>query len=518
MDHSSPKPVKPTSPTKTTTAEPLKAATTPKSPQKQPEMTKAHQEPGSPTKLEPKTVAMPTEDFKTAAIKLPSIQELKPETPKIASIKLDLPAINHFKIKQEQPAIKSETIETLQVPAQSLKDPYCKPSLSCTTCRKLFEQSNISAIKNWPYATLNGDDYYEYICQQCSKTGTEQISRVSLGWLEVVTLTFLNLDSPHHIQDGVKYFHWKQNICEFIDQHWNRFWSKPKSTTWKNSVASCLSTGPRFISLSKSSVLDSTVGLWGLDIKVYLQEPRKFKHHTIPITKDGKLMEEKSVIVGTQPAKKKEATSTTTKRKKVLNLQLEFDPENSIEIYPDLDNPKSFPKLSTESTHTAPQCKISPNGLSVTNSSGYRMSKCTHGVWSGSWYFEVKFEKSGSLRIGWAQISGDLQAPCGYDQFSYSFRSSPGALFHQSREQRSNDAYKVGYRVGDVLGCVIVLPDSDGDLEVDEKLLARLWDTKQDSYLPFQTAPMIKLKGSRIEYYLNGEPLGVAFEEIYQGI
>lgn len=37
-------------------------------------------------------------------------------------------------------------------------------------------------------------------------------------------------------------------------------------------------------------------------------------------------------------------------------------------------------------------------------------------------------------RIGWSQISGDLQAPCGYDQFSYGFRASPGSLFHKSRK------------------------------------------------------------------------------------
>ena len=397
-------------------------------------------------------------------------------------------------------------------------DPTCRPALACSRCRKRFEQSEIKTIQSWPYRTLIGDDYYEYICQSCSKTGQEQISRVSMGWLEVVTLTFLNLETPHHVQDEIRYFHWKQNICDFIDKNWNRFWAKPKSTTWKNSVASCLSTAPRFKSLSKLSVLDSTVGLWGLDLAVLASELRKFKSHTMQISPAGELVEE----LKTAPAKKVKEPATVgaaaPKRKKPFSLQLEFDADSAIEIYPDLDNPKSAPKISSESTHTAPQCRISPNGMSVTNPAGYRMAKATHGVWNGNWYYEVKFEKSGSCRIGWSQISGDLQAPCGYDQFSYSFRSSPGSLFHCAREHPAPEAYKVGYQVGDVLGCVIYLPDVESELEVDERLLARLWDPERtESYMPFQTVAMIKVPKSRIEYYLNGKPLGTAFTNIYQG-
>ena len=438
----------------------------------------------------------------------------KPTATYSPEIKQDSPQKIDEITTENTPTIASETI----MPINSLYDPYGKPSLCCSSCRKRFEQSEIKTIQGWPYPTLIGDDYYEYTCQSCSKTGQEVVSRVSLGWLDVVTLTFLNLDSPHFVQEDIKYYHWKQNICEFIEKNWNRFWAKPKSSTWKNSVASCLSTGPRFKSLSKSSVMDSTVGLWGLDISIFLSEPRKFKSQTISLDKNGELLEESKVQ---QPKKVKEqsSNSATTKRKKVLNLQLDFDPDNAIEIYPDLDNPKTLPKLSTESTHSAPQCRISPNGMSVTNPSGYRMVKATHGVWSGNWYFEIKFEKSGSCRIGWSQISGDLQAPCGYDQFSYSFRSSPGSLFHASRERPAPESYKVGYKVGDVLGCVIVLPEVESDLEVDERLLARLWDPERtESYMPFQTMPMIKIPNSRIEYYLNGQPLGTAFTDIYQGI
>lgn len=55
-------------------------------------------------------------------------------------------------------------------------------------------------------------------------------------------------------------------------------------------------------------------------------------------------------------------------------------------------------------------------------------------------------------------ISGNLQAPCGYDKFSYSFRSRLGTRFHQSRGKHYCDG---GYSEGDVLGFFIHLPEPD---------------------------------------------------------
>ncbi|KAI8607866.1 concanavalin A-like lectin/glucanase domain-containing protein [Chytriomyces sp. MP71] len=109
------------------------------------------------------------------------------------------------------------------------------------------------------------------------------------------------------------------------------------------------------------------------------------------------------------------------------------------------------------------------------------MSKATHGVYEGCWYYELSFhpEEKGHARVGWSQISGDLQAPCGYDQFSYSYRDSP--------------------EEGDVLGIMITLP------------------TPTDMDNLFRTKLMEKLPGSEIRYFKNGVDLGVAFTDLYQG-
>ncbi|ORY41290.1 hypothetical protein BCR33DRAFT_718928 [Rhizoclosmatium globosum] len=197
--------------------------------------------------------------------------------------------------------------------------------------------------------------------------------------------------------------------------------------------------------------------------------------------------------------------------------QEEVDVANSVLLYPDLHNPECGPVLlSTEVTHCAPQMKISADRLTVFTDKGYRMAKATHGVYEGCWYYEVTFnsKEKGHARVGWSQISGDLQAPCGYDQFSYSFRDSPGTLFHESRPVSKDgiDNFSEGYKDGDVLGVMITLP-TPSDMD---NLVRRLWKV-ESSYVQFRTKPLVKMHGSEIRYFKNGVELGVAFTDLYNG-
>ncbi|KAK7506546.1 hypothetical protein BaRGS_00002021 [Batillaria attramentaria] len=106
----------------------------------------------------------------------------------------------------------------------------------------------------------------------------------------------------------------------------------------------------------------------------------------------------------------------------------------------------------------APQLKLSDDRFTVTGEKGYSMIRASHGVISGQWYFEVTVDEMPeptATRIGWSQALGNLQAPCGYDKFSYSWRSRKGTRFHQSRGYHYCDG---GYGEGDVLGFYISLP------------------------------------------------------------
>lgn len=69
--------------------------------------------------------------------------------------------------------------------------------------------------------------------------------------------------------------------------------------------------------------------------------------------------------------------------------------------------------------------------------------------------------------------TGNLQAPLGYDKFSYSWRSKKGTRFHQSMGKH----YSAGYGQGDTLGFFIELPE-------DTETAKALPDTYKDKVTP----------------------------------
>lgn len=171
----------------------------------------------------------------------------------------------------------------------------------------------------------------------------------------------------------------------------------------------------------------------------------------------------------------------------------------------------------------AAQLNVSEDRLHLSGAKFYCTARATHGVNRGTWYFEVKvtdLPEGAATRIGWAQKNANLQAPLGFDKFGYSCRSRKGTRFHDSIGKH----YCEGYKQGDVLGCLIHLPEISGA-----------------DYLPptFKDKPLIKFKshlyyeekdgqqenlksltplaGAKISYFLNGKSLGVAFTDIYAG-
>lgn len=87
------------------------------------------------------------------------------------------------------------------------------------------------------------------------------------------------------------------------------------------------------------------------------------------------------------------------------------------------------------------------------------MVRATRGVAEGEWFFEIKITHlgpTGHCRLGWATENGDLQAPVGYDGFSYGYRDLEGSKVHRALRERYGEE---GYGEGDVIGFYISLPD-----------------------------------------------------------
>lgn len=75
---------------------------------------------------------------------------------------------------------------------------------------------------------------------------------------------------------------------------------------------------------------------------------------------------------------------------------------------------------------------------------------------------------------------GNLQAPLGYDKFSYSWRSKKGTRFHQSIGKH----YSSGYGQGDTLGFFIELPE-------DTETAKALPDTYKDKVTSATSAALL---------------------------
>lgn len=61
--------------------------------------------------------------------------------------------------------------------------------------------------------------------------------------------------------------------------------------------------------------------------------------------------------------------------------------------------------------------------------------------------------------MGWSMRTGDLQAPVGYDKWSYGIRDTGGSILHCS--QRQDHWGGEGFGVGDVIGCAITFDEHD---------------------------------------------------------
>ncbi|EEB05872.1 Ash2-trithorax family protein [Schizosaccharomyces japonicus yFS275] len=167
---------------------------------------------------------------------------------------------------------------------------------------------------------------------------------------------------------------------------------------------------------------------------------------------------------------------------------------------------------------------------------GFRMARANVFVNSGEWYFEVRIEKGGGedgahVRVGVARREAPLDAPVGYDAYSYGLRDTGGQCVHLSRP---TDFMKP-FGTGDVLGFHICLPTKKRAANVDlpvyrdripirykgqlyfEQLDYIPSKSMDDLLVPLPSRPQLNaasIPGSFIKVYKNGVLMGTAFSDL----
>lgn len=155
--------------------------------------------------------------------------------------------------------------------------------------------------------------------------------------------------------------------------------------------------------------------------------------------------------------------SNTSKQSKInkLDQQLRFFETTSLQEQP--MRRVLINSVVLSSLDRAPQLQVSEDLLECTGcEGGYRMIRASHGVHNGAYFWEAEvlppLSDNAHIRIGWSTRQGDLQAPVGYDKFSYGYRDIDGSKVHDSIR---NDNYGASYGEGDIIGCYINLNDRE---------------------------------------------------------
>ncbi|KAG5936894.1 hypothetical protein E4U59_004747 [Claviceps monticola] len=146
------------------------------------------------------------------------------------------------------------------------------------------------------------------------------------------------------------------------------------------------------------------------------------------------------------------------------------DPMFPSTLYYRQTEPEPFgPRISFEDAATS--VYFDKTGRVVTTDKGFRMARANVAVREGRWYWECKItqgvqaakepgakpQMGKHIRMGWARREASLDAPVGFDAYSYGIRDVAGEKVFMSRPK---DFFPPGegIREGDVIGLEIQLP------------------------------------------------------------
>lgn len=446
--------------------------------------------------------------------------------------------------------------------------------VQCGSCAKYFHETCLSSPlgKCVPFMTN-----YTFSCKLCSSAGCENFTKKQSNFSQMCVTAIANLIQKNRAEGGSRtLFSKDKEIIPFIEKNWENMTTVPRRVkqTWHTTVYKTMTKDTDvFVCEEKTESGEVTdahpyFGLIVTDVEKigpsYENTVRGGQGRNV----DSQVSSGNPVPGKGRGTKRKlpgEGQTATSGKRNKSDLVMPKLPPNG---YP-LDHPYNkdgyryilaepdphapFRQEFDESTDCAgkpipawlyrklqpssvllamhdraPQLKLSDDRLSVTGEKGYCMVRATHGVEEGTWYYEATIEEmpeNSATRIGWSQELGNLQAPLGYDRFGYSWRSRKGTKFHESRGYHFHDG---GYGAGDTLGFLIELPRSkekEGKLSLPDAFKDRRL-VKVKSYLYFEEKDEVQqaikalksLPGSRIAFYKNGEFIGDAWKDIYEGM
>lgn len=225
----------------------------------------------------------------------------------------------------------------------------------------------------------------------------------------------------------------------------------------------------------------------------------------------------------------------------------ERDPIFAGMIYRQSTNPSGMPGVRLCREDMSPYMVMGETRRSITTEKGFRTVRANCGVREGRWYYEVTINRGGEptvdghdgahVRLGWARREATLQAPVGFDAYSYGIRDTTGESVHMSKVSHFGAE---PFKTGDVIGMYISIPpDGNQNMFFKNRRLRKPFSFKGQLYyestdyspttpyiemaeyeatpskenLPVPPCPAI-FPGSKIIVYKNGVCQGVMCNDL----
>lgn len=159
--------------------------------------------------------------------------------------------------------------------------------------------------------------------------------------------------------------------------------------------------------------------------------------------------------------------------------------------------------------------------MTASNDRGFRSVRSNMSVREGTWYYEVYVERgdgdkgvgkgtgggevpNAHIRVGWGRREAILNAPVGFDGYSYGIRDYGCEKLHLARKSPYGSNPNRHLVTGDIIGCLITLPPRPAEIK------KRMEDPSDLAYIKRARAPF-KFKG---QLYLESKDYEPAKEMV----
>ncbi|OZJ06574.1 hypothetical protein BZG36_00608 [Bifiguratus adelaidae] len=384
------------------------------------------------------------------------------------------------------------------------------PILPFITNYKLICRNCVDSAASEDDATIQGREHFER-----TTAGWKEISATTFA-----NLIMKKLLEHHDPQKGKRafdgknaeelqlmrpqqyYFNKKDHIVPFVDANWKALCTdRVRTSTWWATLGSCIySSGDMFMAKderSRSAASDFTLAdanLWNIrPVHSRMANVKPTPHSSRPARDKRK---HDASMGFEQPAWKRQVVASTVLSSSSPGSPNAQSPASSSTIvFPSLTHEHPFNRhgfkyipcesdlnlrhllyrqcdnplggMTISQTDTSMYSIVSDDGLTVTTDKGFRMVRTNVGVTEGSWYWECIVDRANDgqggsrqqphVRLGVARREANLNAPVGFDGYSYAVRDLTGEKVFCSRTH----PYMESFSTGDVIGFLIELPESD---------------------------------------------------------